>query len=59
MNWIVLNKQISLDDDEIRREKISRLFEQHGPRFELDSRSFNYYIPKKGSSGFISEKNSM
>ena len=45
--------------DNIRIEKISRFLEQHGLHFEFDSRSFNYRMPKEGSSGVIGERNSM
>ena len=35
--------------DDIRIENISRLFEQHGPHVEFDSKLFNYYMPKVNS----------
>ena len=34
-------------------ENISRFLEQHRPRFEFESRSFNNSMPKEGSSGVI------
>ena len=45
--------------DDVRIEKISRFLEWHGSHFELHSRSFNYYMPKKESSGVLRERNSM
>ena len=44
--------------NDIRIEKISRFLEQHGTHFEFDSRTFNYSMPKEGSSGVIGENNS-
>ena len=45
----------TLDDNRI--ENISRFLEQHGPHFEFDSWSFNYYMPKEGSCDVIGERN--
>ena len=36
--------------DDIRKEKILRFLERHGPHFEFHSRSFNYSMSKEGSS---------
>lgn len=44
--------------DKIRANKISIFLEQRGPDFEFNSRSLNYYMPKKGSSGALVERNS-
>ena len=45
--------------DDIRIEKISRFLGLYWPHFEFDSRSFNYSMPKQGSSWFIGGRNSM
>ena len=36
-----------------------RFLEQHRPHFEFNSKSFNYSIPKEGSSGVLGERNFM
>ena len=43
--------------DDIKKEKISRFLEQQGPHFEFGSRSFNYSMPKEGSSRVTGERN--
>ena len=42
--------------DDIRKEKISRFLEEHGSYFKFNSRSYNYSLPKVGSSGVIGER---
>ena len=43
----------------LEQKKISRFLESHGPHFEFVSSSFNYSMPKEGSSGVKGERNSM
>ena len=45
--------------DDITIEKMSRFLEWHMPHLKLDSRSFNYSIPKEGSSEVVGERNPM
>ena len=50
VQFLLKTSKFDWKHDHIRTEKISRFLEQHGPHSSFNSSSFNYSMPKEGSS---------